>query len=160
MRHPDDERLGFTLIELLVAIAIIAILMALLVTAVQQIRTAAARLSCANNLKQIGLALHNYHGSYRQFPPGGVTEGPCCKTLSRATWAILILPYLEEQALYERYNLNRFNEDPSNEFVRRSSVAIYFCPSDPVPRQPIIPESGPAATLQIAYFPGSYRACS
>ncbi len=160
MKRSCFDRRAFTLIELLVVIAIIGILVGLLLAAVQQVRAAAAKLSCANNLKQIGLALHNYHATYHRFPPGGITEGPCCKTLSKATWTILILPFLEENALHQRYDLKRFNEDPSNEFVRKSLVSVYLCPSDPVPRRPIVPESGPASILQLAYFPGSYRAVS
>jgi prepilin-type N-terminal cleavage/methylation domain-containing protein/prepilin-type processing-associated H-X9-DG protein len=160
IRTANGNHSAFTLIELLVVMAIIGILVALLLAAVQKVRSEADQLSCANNLKQIGLALHSYHASYHRFPPGGITEGPCCKTRSKATWTILILPYLEEQALYQRYDFNRFNEDPSNDSVRKSLVSVYLCPSDPVPREPIIPESGPAFRLEIAYFPGSYRAVS
>ena len=153
-------RRGLTLIELLVVIAIIAILIALLVPAVQKVREAAARTQCQNNLKQIGLALHNHHDTFKKFPPGGVTEGGCCGTQSKTTWAIEILPFLEQDAVFKGYVQTAFNEDAANAPTRVRYVGIYVCPSDAtpggfVPRQP---ESGPGAGLQ--YMPGSYRAVS
>ena len=105
---------GFTLIELLVVIAIIAILIALLLPAVQQAREAARRTQCRNNLKQLGLALHNYHDSFTLFPPGGVSQGDCgystsagranCKVLNHSGW-VMTLPYFDQAPLYNQWNL-------------------------------------------------------
>jgi len=153
---PRRRRCAFTLIELLVVIAIIAVLIALLLPAVQKVREASARASCSNNLKQIGVALHNYHGVHSSFPPGGVTNGPCCDTQSGATWTIYILPYLELDNLYKRYDFTVPNEHANNQFVRQSFVKVYTCPSDLNANVLEFPESGPGSGLQ--YATGSYRA--
>ncbi len=115
---------GFTLIELLVVIAIIAILIALLVPAVQKVREAAARAQCQNNLKQIGLALHNYHDSLKKFPMGHRNS------VATANWRVLIFPYLEQGNVYTNLNVN----DVYNAAVLRNLVLpIWKCPSSALP---------------------------
>lgn len=121
-------RSGFSLIELLVVISIIAVLIALLMPAVQKVREAANRTSCANNLKQIGLAVHNYHNEYDLLPPARIDGAGHC------TWAVLILPYLEQNSLYELWDIRRSYYYQSAE-ARQTPVKIYFCPARRAPGQ-------------------------
>src|SRR6188768_3507660 len=106
--RPSRRKSGFTLIELLVVIAIIAILIALLLPAVQQAREAARRTQCKNHLKQMGLALHNYHDAHQVFPPGATSCIPCAayQTDGRTGHALYadILPYMDQAPLYNRLN--------------------------------------------------------
>ncbi|MCA8988890.1 MAG: DUF1559 domain-containing protein [Planctomycetaceae bacterium] len=126
------KRRGFTLIELLVVIAIIAILVALLLPAVQQAREAARRSSCKNNLKQIGLALHNYHDTYRVFPQGAMGLSSPTSTSApknNMSWHVHILPMMEESALYDGFNMNLYYGNTVNVTNAENSVTPYFCPS-------------------------------
>ncbi len=125
---------GFTLIELLVVIAIIAILIALLLPAVQQAREAARRSQCKNNLKQLGLALHNYHDTIRTFPPGAI-QNFAGNAQNEATWISMILPYIDQAPLYKRANWSSCfgcvaaPGNPSYEIVS-VSIPGMECPSD------------------------------
>ncbi len=132
---------GFTLVELLVVIAIIGILVALLLPAVQAAREAARRSKCQNNLKNLGLALHNYHDAHKTFPPAitqrSAGDDPRRDGRLYANWAILILPYIEEQALYDSFDLDppariSDGDEPgeNNYDERGTQLEIMLCPSD------------------------------
>lgn len=130
------RRRGFTLIELLVVIAIIAILIALLLPAVQQAREAARRSACKNNLKQVALALHNYESSFRIFPPGYIHKFGPAGNMQPANhagiaWGTMILPQLEQTALYEQFNAEIPVWDVANLTPREQHLSVFLCPSDP-----------------------------
>jgi prepilin-type N-terminal cleavage/methylation domain-containing protein/prepilin-type processing-associated H-X9-DG protein len=153
------RRYGFTLIELLVVIAIIAILIGLLLPAVQKVRESAARTQCANNLKQIGLALHNYHDTNRSLPPGYFATMPyadgATDTAPGWGWAAFILPDLEQDNLYRQLNFNQ----PVQKSADIATIAkFYLCPSDIYPSSAFSLSDGFGNTICVA-GPTSYTAC-
>lgn len=157
---------GFTLIELLVVIAIIAVLIALLLPAVQQAREAARRTQCLNNLKQVGLALHNYHDLSNMVPPGwiGVTAGvPNIDGPSGFGWAAFLLPQLDQAPLYNviDFNVSCFAR-PANDRPLNTVISAFRCPTDPsTDTWRIAAEANPAAflaTLPTANYVGNFGA--
>jgi prepilin-type N-terminal cleavage/methylation domain-containing protein/prepilin-type processing-associated H-X9-DG protein len=126
---PPARRSGFTLIELLVVIAIIGVLIALLLPAVQKVREAANRLKCQNNLKQIGLGLHNYHDSQSTFPPGGAGTSSTATGNDGMGFHVYILPFVEQDALFRLFDLTM----PYNAAVNKAQASVrlplYQCPS-------------------------------
>jgi type II secretory pathway pseudopilin PulG len=160
---------AFTLVELLVVIANIGVLIALLLPAVQAAREAARRSQCKNNLKQIGLALHNYETARRAFPPGFVSHAT--ETNGHGTgpgwgWGTQILPYLEESSL--RVDVTQSITDPIYDSLRQTSLPVFRCPSDPVTEPTFIVRDesgneltevafanyvGVAGTFEVSEFP-------
>jgi prepilin-type N-terminal cleavage/methylation domain-containing protein/prepilin-type processing-associated H-X9-DG protein len=130
------NRYAFTLVELLAVIAIIAILIGLLLPAVQKVREAAARAKCSNNLKQIGLALHNYHDSNGFFPPGYMdgnsdpNSTPDNDVGPGWGWAAYLLPYVEQQNLWKQINFSQGIGTGNNATLAQLPLTIYQCPSD------------------------------
>ena len=158
-----DVRRGFTLIELLVVIAIIAVLIALLLPAVQAAREAARRSQCINNLKQMGLALHNYHDAMLVFPPGYIAASPYIDGETDVSpgwsWASMILPQLDQSPLYSSINFWLPVAAPANTTAIQTSLSVFLCPSDQIPGRTFAVTDGFGNTVATV-APSSYTDCT
>jgi prepilin-type N-terminal cleavage/methylation domain-containing protein/prepilin-type processing-associated H-X9-DG protein len=122
------RRIAFTLVELLVVIAIIGILVGLLLPAVQAAREAARRIGCTNHQKQLGLAIHNYHAAYNRLPSGWIADAPSDEP--GWSWGSGLLPFMEQQAVYEKINFSVAIEDAVHQAVREQVIETFICQSD------------------------------
>ncbi|MFT7642012.1 MAG: prepilin-type N-terminal cleavage/methylation domain-containing protein, partial [Pirellulaceae bacterium] len=155
MKHVGNRRIGFTLVELLVAIAIIGILVGLLLPAVQATRESSRRISCSNNLKQIGLAVHNFHDTTRKMPYTRID--------TRETWAVIILPYMERSDFVDRWVMGQQYYLQDGE-VRLNQVEMYYCVGRRTPNSVRAGSiSGDVPQYGGAHVPGAvgdYAACA
>ncbi len=165
------RRRGFTLIELLVVIAIIAVLVALLLPAVQQAREAARRTQCKNNLKQIGLAMHNYHEQFNCFPPGYISVDSATGAMTPleggngAGWAVMLLPQIDQGPLFNKFDLRLSITDPVNAALITTRIPGFVCPTDTAAAHTfkIGEEANPTnvlATLATANYVGGFGTVS
>jgi prepilin-type N-terminal cleavage/methylation domain-containing protein/prepilin-type processing-associated H-X9-DG protein len=155
---------GFTLIELLVVIAIIAVLIALLLPAVQAAREAARRMQCVNNLKQMGIALHNYHDALSAFPPGYIAASRFVDGETDVapgwSWASMLLPQLDQAPLYAAINVYLPVQAPANATATQTILAAFLCPSDQLPSGGTFPVTDGLGNTVATVAPSSYGACT
>ena len=144
------QKSGFTLVELLVVIAIIGILIALLLPAVQAAREAARRMQCSNNLKQLGLAMHNYHGALGSFPPGFETRNSVGAVAGGWAWGVYLMPYIEQSSLKDslsptKYKLDEVTSNADLLKMLQVNLPCFECPSSPL--QPLREFLGPGSAM-------------
>jgi prepilin-type N-terminal cleavage/methylation domain-containing protein/prepilin-type processing-associated H-X9-DG protein len=155
---------GFTLIELLVVIAIIAVLISLLLPAVQSAREAARRAQCVNNLKQMGIALHNYHDALLIFPPGYIAASKFIDaetdTAPGWSWASMILPQLDQGPLYSSINVYLPIQAAANATATQTILSVFLCPSDQLPSSGTFPVTDGLGNPVATVAPSSYAACA
>ena len=140
---------GFTLIELLVAIAIIGVLIAVLLPAVQSSREAVRRVQCQNQLRQLGLALHNYHDRFSRFPAGSYVRGPSFSIMSGWGWGAMILPSLEQSALFSQIDFSTGTAVGNNQSIIATPIGLWRCPAAIAPERMSINSAG-RSTFEIA----------
>lgn len=151
------RRIGFTLVELLVVIAIIGILIGLLLPAVQAAREAARRSSCMNNMSQLGLALHHFDFSMEHLPSGSINEeeGPVRSEASgqHVSWTVQILPYMEQQAAYEHFDMEAGAYAAVNRDVRAITIPTLLCSSNPRPTL----EADDGKSIGLSHYAGNHH---
>ena len=154
MSKSSARKRGFTLIELLVVIAIIAVLIALLLPAVQQAREAARRTQCKNNLKQMGLGIHNYESTYSRMPSSGEGHNPNAGICTRQQFPVsmftAVLPYIDQAPLYNRFNFSEHYSSATNAPNAKTNIAAFLCPSN------AITKPDPLGFGNIDYMPVAY----
>ena len=149
------KRRGFTLVELLVVIAIIAMLVSLLLPAVQSARSAARRSGCKNNLRQLGIAMHNYEASFSSFPPGYEYEHAPSGNAKGYSWGFHLLPFLEQSNVYDRFDVKRPIHDTANVLPREQHLQVFLCPSDSVSQNGFVP-MGSSERYAMASYVGNF----